>query len=309
MMTKKVSFIVLSGTGNRVKQFSVPSALFIMLLLAGIVGLSLFSVMLYNYPHFRRSIAENGRMSRKLADQGEEVVQQRKQIQSFAHDIDALKDRLIKLSQFEEKMRVIANLEPGQDQDALFGVGGAAPEDLDSRVGLTERHQSLMREMHRQINELETASLHQESRFDGLLDKLEDERSLLASTPSIRPVKGFITSGFGYRISPFTGGREFHKGLDIANRKGTKVHATADGVISFAGRKGTLGFCVVIDHGHGLVTEYAHLSKILKKRGDKVKRGDIVGQIGSTGRSTGPHLHYEVHLNGVPVNPSTYVMN
>jgi len=308
-MTRKISFIILSSAGNRVKQVSVPLTLFFVLVLAVISGVSVFSFMLYNYVHFRRSIADNGRMAQRLADQGDEIAQQRLQIQSFAHDIDALKDQLIKLNQFEEKIRVIANLEPGQDEDALFGVGGAAPEDLDPQLGLTERHESLMREMHRQVNELETASLHQEGRLDGLLDKLEDERSLLASTPAIRPAKGWITSTFGYRTSPFTGRKEFHKGLDIANRTGTAIEAAADGVVAFAGRKGPMGNIIVVDHGHGLVTRYAHLSEVLKKRGAKVKRGDIIAQMGNTGRSTGPHLHYEVQLNGVPVNPSSYILN
>ena len=308
-MAEKISFIILSSAGNRAKQFSIPLGLFAVLVLAFISGVAFFSFMLYNYAHFWRSIADNGRMARRIADQGDEIAQQRLQIQSFARDIDTLKDRLVKLNQFEGKIRVIANLSPGQDENTRFGVGGAAPEDLNPQLGLTERHESLMREMHRRINELETASLHQENRLNGLLDKLQAERSLLASTPAIRPAKGWITSKFGYRVSPFTGLREFHKGWDIANRKGTAVYATADGVVAYAGRKGPFGNMVVIDHGHGLVTRYAHLSEVLKKRGDKVRRGDIIAQMGNTGRSTGPHLHYEVELNGVPVNPSTYVLN
>jgi murein DD-endopeptidase MepM/ murein hydrolase activator NlpD len=118
-----------------------------------------------------------------------------------------------------------------------------------------------------------------------------------------------MTSRFGRRVSPFTGRKELHKGVDIANRKGTAVLATANGVVSYAGKKGTMGNILVIDHGHGIVTRYAHLSKALKKRGEKVKRGDIVAQMGNSGRSTGPHLHYEVHLNGVPVNPAKYILN
>ncbi|MDD4393374.1 MAG: M23 family metallopeptidase, partial [Desulfobacterales bacterium] len=102
---------------------------------------------------------------------------------------------------------------------------------------------------------------------------------------------------------------ELHKGIDFAAPKGTPVVATADGVVTFSGTKGLLGKLVVIDHGHGLVTRYGHNSKIFKKRGDKVKRGDIIAEVGSTGRSTGPHVHYEVRLNGVPINPSRYIYN
>ena len=166
-----------------------------------------------------------------------------------------------------------------------------------------------MREMHRQVDELNTVSQRQENRFGRLLDKLEGQRNLLASTPAIRPTVGWMTSRFGHRISPFTGRKEFHKGIDIAHRHGTAILATADGIVSFAGKKGAMGNVLVIDHGHGMITRYAHLSKPLKERGEKVKRGDIIAQMGSSGRSTGPHLHYEVHLNGVPVNPSQYILN
>ena len=102
---------------------------------------------------------------------------------------------------------------------------------------------------------------------------------------------------------------EFHKGLDIAARQGTPILATANGKITFADSKGQLGKVVFINHGHGIVTRYAHLSKILKKEGDIVKRGDKIALMGNTGRSTGPHLHYEVRLNGVPVDPKKYILN
>jgi len=213
------------------------------------------------------------------------------------------------LDQFEEKIRVIANLEPSQADDNLFGMGGVAPEDLEPQLELTQRHEGLMREMHQQVDELDSASQRQENSFGNLLDKLEGQRSLLASTPAIQPTGGWMTSRFGYRVSPFTGRKEFHKGVDIANRKGTAILATANGIVSFAGDKGTMGNVLVIDHGHGMITRYAHLSEALKKQGEKVKRGDIIAQMGNSGRSTGPHLHYEVHLNGVPVNPVTYILN
>ena len=109
--------------------------------------------------------------------------------------------------------------------------------------------------------------------------------------------------------SPYTGLREFHRGLDIATREGMPVVASADGVVTFAGKKGFLGKVLRIDHGHRMVTRYGHLRTVLKKRGDVVKRGDIIGRVGKTGRSTGPHLHYEVFLNGIPVNPEKYILN
>ena len=119
----------------------------------------------------------------------------------------------------------------------------------------------------------------------------------------------FATAKFGRGVSPFTGRREFHKGLDIANHKKTPVIATADGTVIYSKEKGLLGKLTVINHGHGMVTRYAHLDKLLKKHGEKVKRGDVIGLLGNTGRSTGPHLHYEVKLNGIQVNPEKYIFN
>lgn len=97
--------------------------------------------------------------------------------------------------------------------------------------------------------------------------------------------------------------------MDIANKKGTPVSSTADGFVLYSAVKGLLGKVVIIDHGHGIVTRYAHLSKLIAKKGSRVKRGDLIGKIGNTGRSTGPHVHYEVRLNGIPVNPAKYILN
>lgn len=308
-MADKISLIVLSNSGTRVQRFSVSRWLLTALAVAAIGGGVLCGLILYDYHGLRQALAGKAEMSRTLADQHDDILQHRLQIQSFAHEINTLKDKLVKLNQFEEKIRVIANLGPVNNDDQLFGVGGPAPEDLDPQLEPTQRHEGLMRDMHHHFKQLDTAAVHQVNRFGMLLEQLEGQRNLLASTPAIRPTGGWTTSRFGNRTSPFTGRQEFHKGLDIANRKGTAVLATAEGVVTFVGTKGPLGNVVVIDHGHGMITRYAHLSQSLKKRGEAVKRGDIIGQMGSSGRTTGPHLHYEVHLNGVPVNPETYILN
>ena len=308
-MAKKLSFIILSNSGTTVKQIAVPVVLLVALALVIPLGAAFIGISLYDYQTLRKSLSGNHQLTQTIDEQRDDIGQQRLQIQSFAHEINALKEKLVKLDQFEEKIRLIANLAPGQTDGDLFGVGGTAPEDLEPQLELTQRHEGLMREMHRQVGELDTASQRKENRFSTLLDKLEGQRNLMASTPAIRPTSGWMTSRFGHRVSPFTGRKEFHKGVDIANRKGTAILATADGIVSYAGKKGAMGHVLVIDHGHGMITRYAHLSEALKKRGEKVKRGDTIAQMGNSGRSTGPHLHYEVHLNGVPVNPATYILN
>jgi murein DD-endopeptidase MepM/ murein hydrolase activator NlpD len=244
-----------------------------------------------------------------IAKQSDEIINQRKQIQKFADEINSLKSSLVKLNTFEQKIRIIANMDKPSEEDSLFGVGGSIPEDLDSQLPLTEKHNSLLREMHEQTRELTLASVNQEKVFESLYEGLKSQRNLLSSTPSIRPTEGWLSSGFGYRVSPFTGLREFHKGLDFAGRKGTEIIAPADGVVSFVGRNGSYGKMIKIDHGHGIVTRYGHIQKALKKRGEVVKRGDVIALMGNTGNSTGPHLHYEVLLNGLPVNPQKYILN
>jgi murein DD-endopeptidase MepM/ murein hydrolase activator NlpD len=308
-MAKKISFIILSNSGTTIKQVAVPVVLIGALAIGCILGAVFFGIAIHDYHTLRKSVADNRFMARTIQEQQEEIGQQRLQVQAFAHEINALKDHLVELDRFEDKIRVIANLDSDKGENSLFGVGGAAPDDLDPRLEISQRHEGLMREMHRQVDELNTVSQKQENRFGRLMDQLEGQRNLLASTPAIRPTHGWLTSRFGYRTSPFTGGKEFHKGVDIANRKGTDILATADGIVAFTGKKGAMGKVVVIDHGHGMITRYAHLSETLKKRGETVKRGEVIARMGSSGRSTGPHLHYEVHLNGIPVNPAQYILN
>ncbi len=142
-----------------------------------------------------------------------------------------------------------------------------------------------------------------------LWETLSERQSLLGATPSIKPVRGWYTSKFGYRISPFTGRPVMHNGLDIAANPGTQIYAPADGVVSFAGYDPGYGNLVSVDHGYGVVTRYGHTSQIFVEVGQRVKRRDVLAAVGSTGRSTGPHLHYEVRVNNVPVDPQNYVLD
>ena len=308
-MADKISFIALSTTGTPIRRITVTRSylrVFVVLLMLGCVGAGW---LVYDYTQVKFTQEDNQTLLQELNSKKEEIATQRNQIKNFADQINKLKDELVILHDFENKIRIVANIEQKAAQEGLFGIGGSIPEDLDTSVPLQQRHDSLIREMHEQTQQLEMARINQESGFSSLLGYLEDQRNLLACTPAIRPADGWVTSRFGYRESPFTGLREFHKGMDIANRAGTPIVATAEGVVAYTGRKGLLGMVIVIDHGHGFVTRYGHIKKALKKRGEKVKRGETIALVGNTGRSTGPHLHYEVKLNGVPVNPEKYILN
>jgi len=147
------------------------------------------------------------------------------------------------------------------------------------------------------------------SSFEELLGQLDGKSRQLAATPSISPADGWVTSSFGHRMSPFTGKRQFHSGLDIAADFGTPVVAPAAGRVSFVGRKGPLGKTVVVDHGYGLQTTYGHAAEIFVRRGEQVDRGQRLAAVGSTGRSTGPHLHYAVKARGKLVDPADYILD
>ena len=142
-----------------------------------------------------------------------------------------------------------------------------------------------------------------------LWEWLSKKQSLLQATPSISPTKGWITSAFGYRTSPYTRRPSFHHGLDIAALHGTPVKATGDGVVTYTGYDSGYGKLISIDHGYGMVTRYGHNSQVFVVMGQKIKRGEVIATVGNTGRTTGPHLHYEVRLNDLPVDPKNYILS
>ena len=299
----------MSNTGSTTRKISTPLILLRFLVVLFVVGLAGVAYMAYDYRQIKATARQTRDLKTTLDAQEDLITTQRRQIQTFASEINRLKSQLVALNNFEERIRIIANIGKEDGRDNLFGVGGARPEDLATNLDLSKRHTGLLREMHTQVEQLQTASEKQQAKMVSLLGKLEGQKNLLACTPAIRPAKGWVTSHFGYRRSPFTGRREFHKGLDIANQIGTDIVVSADGMVKAVGSKRYLGKYVIIDHGHGMVTHYAHIDKALVKRGDKVKRGDLIAKMGNTGRSTGPHVHYAVYLNGVPVNPAKYILN
>src|SRR5688572_25472903 len=146
-----------------------------------------------------------------------------------------------------------------------------------------------------------------DAQLSSVRSAVERQQVLANATPSIWPTAGWLTSGYGGRIDPFTGGRDYHAGLDISADKGKPVRATADGTISEAGWSGNYGNMVLVSHRFGLSTRYGHLSRLAVTPGQTVRRGDVIGFVGSTGRSTSPHLHYEVLLNGEAINPLRFL--
>ncbi len=231
-----------------------------------------------------------------------------------------LENNLDRIERFDRKLRIMTNF---VDHRRKVGIGPLSHEELTaSNIGnagsvnealalkLTEKlHNLESADLSQEIDRLLETSTEREKELAELSNFLEDQNMMLSRIPSVRPSEGWTTSGFGYRTSPFTGSKLFHEGIDIANNIGTPVYAPADGRVIFTGQRDGYGRVLVINHGYGLTTRYAHLSAFKVKVGDKVARGDHIAAVGNTGRSTGPHLHYEVRLNNIPQNPRRYILD
>ena len=308
-MKKRIKIWFHSGSDSNIREISIHKwgVLSFLLLAMGVGGSLVYMGLDY---HRLKTIAFNNKtLTRTIESNSNEIQSQRDQIQAFAKNIEALKTNVVNLTKLEDKIRLIADIKKTGDSSGFIGIGGIPENDLDQDIPLDAKHNNLIREMHEQVNQTTQVAKQQVLNFEDLIKQLEKKKNFLASTPSIRPVQGWLTSGFGYRESPFTGKRDFHSGLDISNQVGTKVIATANGTVSYAAQKMYFGNLVVIDHGYGKITKYGHLQKILVTSGQRVKRGDVIALLGNTGQSTGPHVHYEVRINNVPTNPLKYILN
>jgi murein DD-endopeptidase MepM/ murein hydrolase activator NlpD len=295
--------MILPDETTRVRKYRVPRSMVRGLLVVIAVVVFGLGYLVTDYYGVKKMVAELDRL--RL-----EARQQQQQLVTFAKSFDDLQGEMTRLRQFDMKLRVMTDLEGVVYPEQIMGIGGENPEPFNPLEGeLSFQDQTIISSMNKSMDRFKTEVTIQERSFQELVEYLEDQKSLLKSTPSIWPVKGWLTSTFGYRSSPFTGRRELHKGLDIATRSGTPIIAPADGLVVFAGREGGFGNMIIVDHGYGITTRFGHCSSLEAKLGQKVKRGDVIARIGSTGRSTGPHVHYEVAVNGVSVNPSRYILN
>ena len=283
------------------KRFVKFGILVSFVVLIGVLGSSFYFVQQYS----------------KLQGSETELVKLRRdakirkiQVEKFAQQVKNFETEMVRLERFEKKLRVITALENSpRSIEKNWGVGGPYGFSTNSfTTAMGWGAANMVERLSNGLDHLGKQAKIQSISFQELDNFFKNQKSLLSSTPSIWPTRGWVTSGFGFRKSPFTGLREKHEGWDIAARNGAPVRTTADGVVVVEGREYGYGNLVEIDHGYGLVTRYGHNSKHFVKVGDRVKRGQVVTLVGNTGRSTGPHLHYEVLLNGVPVNPKNYIL-
>jgi murein DD-endopeptidase MepM/ murein hydrolase activator NlpD len=277
---------------------SVFSALFILM-----SGALTFTYLSYKYSHLLQEEME-------LTELRREAKIRKVQVEKISVQIKNFESEMMRLGRFEKKLRVITALEgSSQTTEQDWGVGGSYGLSSHSlTTSLTHEAKALASKLSNDLGHLTAQAKVQTISFQELDHFFKNQKSFLEATPSIWPTRGWVTSNFGFRKSPFTGLRERHEGYDIGARTGSAIRATAAGVVAVSGREHGYGKMIEINHGYGVVTRYGHNSKNLVKAGAKVKRGQIIALVGSTGRSTGPHLHYEVLLNGVPTNPKNYIL-
>lgn len=232
-----------------------------------------------------------------------ENLSQKDAIREYQAKMGSLESKVIGFDEYVRKLNVMAGITSDQKLHD-FNVGDyPRGEEASQNAGPIPAPGAQMQSLQNKTDDIQRS-------FDTLATFFESNASFLASQPSIWPTNGWASSGFGPRMDPFTQKQAFHYGLDISTAFGNPIVAPADGFVAEVNRSaGPLGNSIILSHGGGLMTLYAHLSKINVVSGQKVKRGDVIGNVGSTGKSIGPHLHYEVRMNGKPVNPSRFILD
>ena len=253
-------------------------------------------VIIFNYivitPNEKNLLAENKRLKSQYG-----VMSAR--LENMVEVVDKIEER------DDNFYRVMMQLDPISDAQRFSGL------DYENRYSQLSKlsDSRLVDQLSKRMNMLEKRIYSQLQSFDLLQETLGNQQDRLSHIPSVLPINiadYTMSSGYGWRVDPIYGASKFHEGLDFAASKGTDVFATGDGKVTVAGREAGYGNCVDIDHGYNYLTRYAHLSEILVKPGEEVKRGQLIGKVGSTGKSTGPHLHYEVRYKDVPQNPVNF---
>jgi murein DD-endopeptidase MepM/ murein hydrolase activator NlpD len=295
---KKLTFLLIPDSAGSPRQVSVSITLIYSLLgalLLLIIATFFLSSHFFSYEVAQEELVRLRAENQQLSDKFEQM----------RWNLAEVEDRYNELVSREVRIRSLFDLPEIPEEERQLGVGGPEPAIL-SEFSQTEKDAF--------ITELEVDRLLRLSQFElenyqTVENSLVDIKERLRHTPSIWPTTGWVSRGYGMKYDPFTGYRQMHRGMDIANRTNTPVIATADGRVALTSSATELGKCIMLDHGFGYRTRFGHLSQILVKNGQRVKRGDVIGLMGSTGYSTGPHLHYEIFHNGQFKNPQDFILN
>ena len=322
MGRKHYTVLVFSQQAAKVKKF-IFSPLTLKVGAAALVLLLIFSgYLFYDYVSYQKKVFD-------LKTLRGELTFQQAEIKSFLEKITLLEEQLTRLKLVEEQVKKdlkevqelkrekkVKKLSPPPSLPEKSSKASESSEPMQysspirgEEVSILEKERpKLVSRLHLGLLELSKEAFQREQTLKELKEFLHSQKSVLLSMPSLWPVLGRITSAFGEtRFSPSSGGTRPHMGIDIAAPSGTPIAAPADGVAIIAGMEAEYGRLVCIDHGHGYTTMYGHLKDFHVKAGDRVKAGQILGTVGTSGNTTGPHLHYEVRIYGRPVNPYSYL--
>ncbi len=296
MSRRSYTFLILSSQATRVRQFHVTQLWLRLTRVGGIVALVAVSYMLYHFV----SINSEVQHLRRTVEEQEVLVGK----------VQTMHQEMRRLRTFDDEIRRLAGLETASATESTMAMGGGTLE-IEELLTAEEQaaRQQLIAQLFEDVERLEREVALRAESFETLTAYLNEQKDRLAATPSIWPAKGYVSSKFGPRISPFTGRRQRHTGIDIAAARGTPILAPADGVITFSGKLAGYGRVIVIDHGFGYKTFYGHNHRNKVKKGQRVKRGQVIAAVGDSGYSTGSHLHYEVVVKGRPVNPLKYIVD
>lgn len=307
MANRFYTIMIVPENASKAKQFHVP-AWMVRMALFTLPVLVLVAVTLFlDYRFVAQQVFEN----RELQSENRRL---RQSVQLYQNRMQSLESSLDRIENFSARLKMITNL---MDQENLSqyielpvpNANSIISSQMDESESDSPELATAKKTIDEDFQSLTLSSMKLEQNLHDLYELLSDQKSFLNALPTRKPAHGIFTSGFGIRVSPTGGGREkMHEGLDIANLVGTSISAPAQGTIVFAGRKAGYGRIVIIDHGYGLETWYGHTSRIVVKPGDRVKRGQQIALIGNSGRSTGAHVHYEVRVHGIPVDPLNYIL-
>ncbi len=260
-----------------------------------------------------------GRMGENKALKGENF-KLRQEVQTVRNKVDSMESTIERVRNYAKKLQILTGQGGGKNQVEMpVGPVEIEPERIPSSRN-DKRSQNFLSEpdfsnvafnptnprLEEKLQKLEVIGEETENELSKLHTYLIAKSAVINATPSLLPIAGWISSNFGYRRNPYDGSYRLHSGVDIAAEPGTPVRAPADGDVIFSGYREGYGKVIVIDHGYGIRTLFGHNSAVFVGQGAKIKRGETISQVGNTGRSTGPHLHYEIRKNGIPVNPATF---
>ena len=302
---KIYTVLFIPAARERMKRFDFSHRFMVGLWGLGVVILSL-SVLFAGVSFYL--LRKEGRMV-QMAQQSQS---QKEEIVWIYGRMQEIRARLLLLAHEEKKIRMILSSTPDSGSDTLLGEGGGDPPLLAPSVLIQkgpEGMSELMSEMDSQMFQLRSGVSREETSLVALRKDIRHQQERWAYTPSIWPVHGVLTSGFGWRNSPFGVGRDFHPGIDIAGPMGVPVVATAGGTVEAAGWDQGYGKSIRIRHGDGVETLFGHLDSVAVSPGERVVRGEVIGYLGNTGLSTGPHLHYEILRYNHPVNPTRFIID